>query len=1558
MTSRLRHRCISQAISQQYVPVYSPPCCPTPSNTDPRRTEAYCPPTRSFSEPLSHAEYLRRLKANNTAPLSSTNALVQYGEGEYRKTIWTESTVGGACCPVNPTAPAAQKYLDAGMHTMMKGAKAAAVKGINDKNGVPESLHTLQKQGQAIFTEQCPGVSCQEQFPPEPKPPVVIQYTYLSVQRSTGNFMYYVFDEFYNQWSFITDSGFDNTYAYSSAGYVGNKFYTVFTKNGAFYYQFIDLKGNIVNQFSTPESLFFSTSGASTVILYQAYSIASAPTTLQFIRYEPESNTLTQTSQIISSFTNLFIGIYYNLILVRYRSSDSPVVLNHALWPITQTTLSTPAYVTSVTPAIYPNTVFGSTTGTIFNNTHFAFNSDGQSIIIPISGLSVTVSSFNSIAGAGPAQKGRNVILFTRGSYLEGYVYDYDTLSLTPIPLNPTQRLTNATNMAFVSSRLNTYNSGILSLPSNSVSLNEVNSASYTNAITLANVITAGNYTDISGAVNGGRSFYLSRIAYNTYYQEPDFGYITGNNNNPVATLLKMTNGSTWIQASGTISGSRAVSSVSNLSGSYSLNQFFTVETLVPILEPNDPTTDLPVTTNALNERSWWSLHQDNTRGYYNTANTIINQGTLGMIIQPRNNTQIVRQIQFMSGSVTSLRDPLTFTLEGSNDNGATYTTIVANANTNISADARYYIYSSTVFANSSTYTQYRLTFPTLRSGTQVQVQKVQFLAEAPAGYLVNGSVNASLTLQEGQTYEFKVNAPNDIFWIQTVPAPYSAANVYNTGVINNGCKSSILRFTVPVGAPATLYYVSQTDPTKTGTLSIVSSGAPTGNIIGSWWSHTNFNASQRTFSEIWFTIENAAQWGTSGISVIQDTRPAIAPASGSPYRYVMGITGQNYLFGKLLYIPNTVGILSGSTIQTIVQQYVQNLFLYNTFSDISLPKLYSHITPTTANTLPAFGLGVLTLPNGFVGSSANAITFNITAYNNITLTGISSSLTSSATQTFNLWYRVGGVQHIPGSPPVIDSVNGWIQIWNNLAATPSLASTIHNTLYVIPISLSLAVAAGQTIGLCLHSSSPIIHQVNSIGSSQQFFENNDFRVTTGDNAGYAGSVGPATPFTPTITPRSFAGQISAVRSTVNDSPTLTPINYFSVYRIGSLYTLLGTETQPRSFVYNTPTLYTNSISTINYNNKEYICIIETDQYSVKLRIIRSVADGDLLVTLRENMILIPSTFSQSVQINAFNGYVYVDINYQGTQRNYAIVRLTDGVIVASGMDPGITFSYIVTGRILMRLNSNNTLTMFRNGILETSSTTYTNIVRMRSDSGYDDALFAYSTSRALALTVNGYNEVTFPVAMTTINSTILANNCLMLIQLNPLLIYVVDRNAALYSYSLAQTTTLIRRVNTDQSMTVHVTYATLGPSSSTYILRLTDQFSDGWNGAQMELRQGATVITTIGPTFTSGGGPLDISVTLTAGLSYSLVWTVPGLFPEECGVQILNPSGTSIYQMAFGSQALVGTTLTSFTAQSIASQITNNVYVTYDIPTTQFYTNTTTETISNLVSNFIYQPA
>lgn len=158
----VKRKCLCTHVPDpQYVTPYVPKCCPPKPNTDPRRTtNPYCPPVISRSEPLSHSEYLRRLKANGSKSLSTPSSLVQYGDGAYRKTIWTESGSAGACCATNkalPEVPAVHRggtALDAGFLTEQKGAYAArgAVSQYDSVNRT-EYVHTLKKKGIAISAD-------------------------------------------------------------------------------------------------------------------------------------------------------------------------------------------------------------------------------------------------------------------------------------------------------------------------------------------------------------------------------------------------------------------------------------------------------------------------------------------------------------------------------------------------------------------------------------------------------------------------------------------------------------------------------------------------------------------------------------------------------------------------------------------------------------------------------------------------------------------------------------------------------------------------------------------------------------------------------------------------------------------------------------------------------------------------------------------------------------------------------------------------------------------------------------------------------------------------------------------------------------------------------------------------------------------------------------------------------------------------------------------------------------------------------------------------------------
>ena len=86
--------------------------------------------------------------------------------------------------------------------------------------------------------------------------------------------------------------------------------------------------------------------------------------------------------------------------------------------------------------------------------------------------------------------------------------------------------------------------------------------------------------------------------------------------------------------------------------------------------------------------------------------------------------------------------------------------------------------------------------------------------------YVINGSNNPTLSFIRGHRYVINVNATGHPFWIQTVSGAYSAGNVYNTGVTNNGTENGTIIFEVPFNAPA-LYYACQYHSSMAGAITV-----------------------------------------------------------------------------------------------------------------------------------------------------------------------------------------------------------------------------------------------------------------------------------------------------------------------------------------------------------------------------------------------------------------------------------------------------------------------------------------------------------------------------------------------------------------------------------------------------------------------------------------------------------------------------------------------------------------------------------------------------------------
>jgi hypothetical protein len=105
------------------------------------------------------------------------------------------------------------------------------------------------------------------------------------------------------------------------------------------------------------------------------------------------------------------------------------------------------------------------------------------------------------------------------------------------------------------------------------------------------------------------------------------------------------------------------------------------------------------------------------------------------------------------------------------------------------------------------------------------------------------------------------------------------------------------------------------------------------------------------------------------------------------------------------------------------------------------------------------------------------------------------------------------------------------------------------------------------------------------------------------------------------------------------------------------------------------------------------------------------------------------------------------------------------------------------------------------------------------------------------------------------------------------------------------------------------------------YTFNTLDSFGDGWNGAQMTVMNGPTIVATL---TLAGGLSAAQTVSLQSGISYSLVWNTAGSYAEEVGVSVVNSSGVTVYSMGYNSQALAGTTLATFTGNCT---VTPNFY-------------------------------
>jgi len=114
------------------------------------------------------------------------------------------------------------------------------------------------------------------------------------------------------------------------------------------------------------------------------------------------------------------------------------------------------------------------------------------------------------------------------------------------------------------------------------------------------------------------------------------------------------------------------------------------------------------------------------------------------------------------------------------------------------------------------------VTGPTGATGLTV-AKNFSVVNDGTGSYTIDGvTTNPTITLVRGYTYYFTVNASGHPFWFQTTSGAYNAINTYSTGVTNGGDDVGLIAFTVPVGAPNTLYYVCQFHSSMNGTITVI----------------------------------------------------------------------------------------------------------------------------------------------------------------------------------------------------------------------------------------------------------------------------------------------------------------------------------------------------------------------------------------------------------------------------------------------------------------------------------------------------------------------------------------------------------------------------------------------------------------------------------------------------------------------------------------------------------------------------------------------------------------
>jgi hypothetical protein len=125
---------------------------------------------------------------------------------------------------------------------------------------------------------------------------------------------------------------------------------------------------------------------------------------------------------------------------------------------------------------------------------------------------------------------------------------------------------------------------------------------------------------------------------------------------------------------------------------------------------------------------------------------------------------------------------------------------------------------------------------PTTTTTTTAAPNTFNVTNNGSSNYIINGSSNPTLSVTEGETYTFNINASGHPFWIKTVSST-GTGNQYNDGVTNNGTDNGTITWIVSYDALSTLYYNCQFHSGMAGTINVTDvPTTTTTTLAGSVW--------------------------------------------------------------------------------------------------------------------------------------------------------------------------------------------------------------------------------------------------------------------------------------------------------------------------------------------------------------------------------------------------------------------------------------------------------------------------------------------------------------------------------------------------------------------------------------------------------------------------------------------------------------------------------------------------------------------------------------------------